>query len=174
MRTTGHRLLSPPLFGLTLFLFSLPFVTISCPGFDAATLTGTELALGTTMHGQDIEPAYAVLGALTVALLGLVIAIASFRMRHRGPAFATGVLGALGVMLLILFRAQMNAEITAQEIQIASARLREGYWLCLGSFSIASLLGFFCGARSLDRITAEAKPGQAATAPPPSGISEAR
>jgi uncharacterized membrane protein len=155
MRTHLHRLLSPPLFGLILFLFFLPFVTVSCPGFDGATMSGTQLAFGTTVDEQDVELSSALLGGFAVGLIGFVVSLVGYRMRHRGPAFASGVLGALGAMCLILFRAQLVVEMREQEIQIATASLKAGYWLCLSAFVTAAMLGFYCAMKSADQAVAE-------------------
>ena|GEM_PF-3727542 len=57
------RKTSSGFFGFALFCFLLPFVTLSCPGMEA-TLTGAQLATGTTLEGQpDRHPQHPLPGA---------------------------------------------------------------------------------------------------------------
>lgn len=142
MSATLSRFLSPSLFGLVLFLFFLPFVTVSCPPADIATLSGVQVATGTDIGGTGVEPSLSLLAAIGVAILGLVVAIATAGAGQKVRHFAYGTLGALGVFLLILFRLQTVVEMMEQEVEVVTVSFHAAYYLCLLTFGSAGALGF--------------------------------
>ena len=126
---------TPAVFIGTLLCFLLPFVTISCGGQKAATLSGTQMALGTTLEQpqmfgppqkQKIDPDPYVALAGVCVIVGLVLSFLGPRIAV-GSAIAAGV----GAISLLGMKYHLDNEIVTQGRGMMQAAYEPGYWLTL-------------------------------------------
>ncbi|MGI6434905.1 MAG: zinc-ribbon domain-containing protein [Syntrophomonadaceae bacterium] len=103
---SSNRIISPALFGIILICFLLPFMSVSCGGHEIGQVSGIELAFGTDLEGEDIDPYPPALFALAAAVIGLVI---SFWKKGKLLAALAG-LG--GFASLIALQLAINHEVT--------------------------------------------------------------
>lgn len=133
------------LFAGTLLCFLLPFVTISCGGQPVKTLTGVQLAIGTTvqqpqMFGPpkkqkvDSEP------AAQICLLFVAIGLAASVIGGVSGSFAIvpALCGAGGAVSLLVLRSQLMGEASQQVGGMISVSFDSG-------ISLAILLLFSAG-----------------------------
>lgn len=130
-----RKKVSPLLFVASLACFLLPFATISCGGQRLATVSGLQLATGTTVseatnqaggsRKQTIkaEPAAAV--AATCALLGLALALA-----HVRPMLSAAC-GLISIIALFLLRAQLLDRVAIRGQGALQIDFGEGFLLSL-------------------------------------------
>lgn len=120
--------------GCTLCFF-LPFVTVSCQGAKVFTLTGQQLATGTTIKEPspfgpakeqkiDAHPFAAVAGLC--ALAGVILCLVGQKMSM--SAAATGGAGALS---LVVMRSQFADQLEKQGMGVAQLNTEIGYTLAL-------------------------------------------
>lgn len=138
------RWMSPPVFGVILLCFLLPFITISCEG-EEATFTGVQLATGRGL--DEVSPSLLehvtipdpfVIIALLCAAAGLLL---GFVRGRRAPLWAA-VAGSLGAIALA-------TEAPFQAFGVDSLEERLGYRL--------AVLVFLVGVALSDVILARAK-----------------
>ncbi len=132
-------------FGLTLVLFLLPFVTLSCQG-SGFTFSGVQLAVGTTVQEPqlfgppkdkriDAEPF--ALAALVCAVVGIVAGfVAAVPARLLSASAGLG-----GAVLLIALRLKIEGEVSRQAMELVQVQWGIGYWgallcYCAGFLSI--------------------------------------
>jgi hypothetical protein len=140
------------LFGLTLVLFSMPFVTLSCPGAEV-TFSGIELAIGKTVQEPqmfdapktkriDGEPV--ALAALICAVIGVAAAFVS-----AGPSRILGAsAGLVGAVLLLVLKSGIEAEVKEHAMGLFEVRYGIGYWGAFLGYAAGFLSSF---ARNPDR-----------------------
>ncbi len=132
-------------FGLVIIAFLLPFVLVSCPDQGRASVSGVQLAFGTTIRGsrlssmtadQHIPPLGYALAAFAAGIAGIVFSYAL----KKNPAFAAcAVAAAAGIALLFLLRNQINVQAYKMAADNLKVRYEVGYWLALAGF-IAALV----------------------------------
>lgn len=120
--------------------FFLPFLTVSCGGLKAFTLTGQQLATGTTLtapqafgppRAQKIrgDPFAAV--AAACALVGVVLSLVG-----RSAFGVTAVIGGAGGASKFVMRTRLNSQIQQQGQGLATVN----YELWLGSPDVETIL----------------------------------
>ena len=129
-------------FGLVIIAFFLPFVVVSCPDQGRASVTGVQLAFGTTIRGsklssvtsdQRIKPQGFALAAFACAIAGVVVSYLK-----KQPAFiACTILAIAGIALLLLLQNQINAQAYRMSSDSLKVRYDAGYWLSLAAYIVA-------------------------------------
>jgi hypothetical protein len=111
---------SPVIFILATVCFLLPFVTVSCNGQKVASLTGVELATGTTVEQPQVfGPAQKKrVGAEPLATLAALCALAGIGLSFLGSrlAIAPAVSGTAGALFLLLLQSKLNSDMS-KEVQ---------------------------------------------------------
>lgn len=119
--------ISPSLFLLIIICLFLPFVTISCSGQELASLSGMNLAFGTRVNSQQIDPNPLLIIVLILAIVG----IALYFWKNRKSLFAAAATGVLGAILTIAARLTMDSKIEEQSHGVAETSYGAGFWLPL-------------------------------------------
>lgn len=120
--------------GSTLCFF-LPFVTVSCGGVKVFTLTGRQLATGTTIEQPQAfggtqkqqvaaDPYAALAGICAVAGIALTL----LGRKLSGPSAASGGLGAV---LLLIMRSRIGDQLQKQGMGMAKADFEAGFTITL-------------------------------------------
>jgi hypothetical protein len=128
-------------FGLTLILFFLPFVTVSCPGAKF-TFSGVQLAVGTTVQEPQMfgPPKHRRIDGDPLALAALVCAVVGIAAAFL-PAGPSRVLSALagvgGTVLLLALKSKIDGEVSRQAMGLFEVEYDIGYW--------GALLGYCAG-----------------------------
>ena len=123
------------LFAGSILCFFLPFATVSCGGIKAFTLTGQQLATGTTLTQPqafgppqtqkiDADPFAGIAGICGIA----GIALSLIGRKLAGGAAATGGLGAISLLIL---RGRFDAQLQKQGQGMAQASYESGYTLAV-------------------------------------------
>ncbi|MGA2656531.1 MAG: hypothetical protein ABSH34_03330 [Verrucomicrobiota bacterium] len=136
-------------FVLALLCFLLPFITISCQGVKAVSLTGLQLAAGTTIeqrdpitgqaHREKIPSETSVLLVLlcTAAAAGLCFA------SGRSGALLPAVAGAAGFLLMLVAKSHFDSQTLEQGRGVLAVGYEMGFILtCLLLLAGAGLCGF--------------------------------
>jgi hypothetical protein len=132
--------------------FFLPFVTVSCQGAKVFTLTGQQLATGTTIKEPspfgppkeqkiDAHPFGAVAGLC--ALAGVILCLGGQKMSM--GAAATGGAGALS---LVVMKSQFADQLQKQGMGVAQLNTEIGYTLALLLFVSAGAWSLYLYLRS--------------------------
>jgi hypothetical protein len=120
--------------GSTLCFF-LPFVTVSCGGIKAFTLTGQQLATGTTLSEPqafgppqtqkiDADPFAAIAGLCGIA--GIALSLIG-----RSMAGGAAVSGGLGALSLFILRTKLGDQLQKQSQGMAQVNYESGYTLAV-------------------------------------------
>lgn len=162
MNNTTIKKFSPVLFGLALFCFLLPFVTMSCPA-GRATLTGVQLATGTEIQGQEVgsEPLAAL--AFVVAAIALGVSF----VKTRQGSFAAGLMGTMAFVFLLLLQLKLRNDLIQQGNNLATLRFEAGYWLSLLGVAVGAAARFFVLSRTEDWAAGQSVTASADPEPPP-------
>jgi hypothetical protein len=149
------RQLSPAAFALAIVLFFLPWVAISCEvegkRQQLCELRGIDLAVGLRScldekglgGGSELPPGMKMSGGgsstdakALIALIAAVVGLAAVFVKADGTrSIVTIVCGFLGAVLVLLLR-QGGGEMPGLMLEY-----RIGYWLALGAFLAAGVLG---------------------------------
>jgi type II secretory pathway pseudopilin PulG len=154
--------------------FFLPFVTVSCGGVKAFTLTGQQLATGTTLtqpqpfgppqtQKDDADPFAAV--AALCALTGIVLSLIGRRI-----AGATAISGAAGVASLFIMRYRLDGQLQTQGQGLATATYKTGFTLAallLVAGSASNVYLFLQARRTSGAVPSTPTPIQNSNDPPP-------
>ena len=120
--------------GSTLCFF-LPFVTVSCGGMKAFTLTGQQMATGTTLtQPQPFGPPQAQkIGADPFAAIAWICAIAGIPLSLAGRKLAAGtaVSGTAGAVALLVFHSRLDEQIQKQGEGMATVSSEAGFTLAV-------------------------------------------
>jgi hypothetical protein len=153
--SNARKTISPALFGLGLFCFFLPFLTVSCQQQEVVTFNGIELAGGKeiktpAVFGQnsqtektDGDPLTAL--AILSGLVGLGGSFLKFKKSAAVPAGA----GAAGFILLLMLQLRINDAITkesaAQGLGLIGIThtFGLGYWLAFILYLSAMLVNVY-------------------------------
>lgn len=129
-----------------LILMALPFVNVSCSGIAAASLSGYDLAVGTTIE----QPSQSMFGkskpkkvpaevkasvALAAALAGLVAAVA---MRGGRQKIGVGAAGIVGTVALVSLMASLNSRIAAETRGVVTLQWTGWIWLTVILFAASA------------------------------------
>ena len=120
--------------GSTLCFF-LPFVTVSCGGVTAFTLTGQQLATGTTLvQPQPFGPPQTQrVGADPFAVVAGVCALAGVALSLIGRKIASGaaISGGVGAVALLIMRSRLDDQLQKQGEGLAKATYETGFTLAV-------------------------------------------
>jgi len=115
--------------------FFLPFVTVSCGGVTAFTLTGQQLATGTTLtqpqpfgppQTQKVSPDPFAVAAGLCAIVGIVLSLIGRRL-----ASGAAISGGVGAVSLLIMRSRLNDQLQNQSQGLAKATYETGFTLTL-------------------------------------------
>ena len=115
--------------------FFLPFVTVSCGGVTAFTLTGQQLATGTTLtqpqpfgppQTQKVSPDPFAAVAGLCALAGIALSLIGRRL-----ASAAAIGGGVGAVSLLIMRSRLNDQLQSQGQGLAKATYETGFTLAV-------------------------------------------
>lgn len=140
-------LASALLFTGSALCFFFPFVAVSCGGVEAFTLTGQQLATGTTLSQPqpfgapqkqhiNADPFAAIAGLCT--LVGLALSFAG-RTVARGQAVAAGA----GAISLLVMKSHLNGELQSQAGGMVQANYETGYTLALVLLAAGAVWSIF-------------------------------
>ena len=115
--------------------FFLPFVTVSCGGVTAFTLTGQQLATGTTLtqpqpfgppQTQKVSPDPFAAVAGLCALAGIALSLIGGRLTS-----AAAISGGVGAVSLLIMRSRLNDQLQTQGQGLAKATYETGFTLAV-------------------------------------------
>jgi len=115
--------------------FFFPFITVSCGGVDAFTLSGWQLATGTTLtqpHGfgspqtQNIDSDPFAVVAVVCALAGIGLSFAGKKMAKHAA-----ISGGVGTVSLVILQSHLDSQIQGQTNGLAKVNYEMGYTLAL-------------------------------------------
>jgi len=146
---------TPAIFALAALSFLLPFVVVSC-GSQAVTLTGLDLATGTTVQqpgGQRVSAEPTATLALVAAGLGCALGFVGV------PALVRTVMGGFGALMLVLLKNSLDQQARGT---VATVNYAFGYW-----FALLLLAGgaVFNGYLAVQKETSGSKAASLATTP---------
>ncbi len=126
---------SPVIFVASILCFAFPFLTISCGGQKAASFSGVQLAIGTTveqpqMFGppqkQKVDPDPLTALAGLCAFVGLGLSLVGARV-----AIGTAISSAVGAASLLLMKSRMDNQVLNQGHGMLQVGYEAGYSLAL-------------------------------------------
>jgi hypothetical protein len=133
--TTKQSVSSIIMFASTVLCFFLPFITVSCGDIKAFTLTGQQLATGTTLaEAQPFGPPKTqAIGADPFAALAGLCAIAGLAFSLLGNSLrkASVASGAGGAISLFIMRLRLENQIQTQGQGVARITFETGYTFAL-------------------------------------------
>ncbi|HUY12773.1 MAG TPA: hypothetical protein VMX16_03965 [Terriglobia bacterium] len=146
--------LSPVTYGLAVICFFLPFVTFSCQGQRVASISGIELATGSSVQQPQMfgpaqtrrEPpnSWAVL-ALLCAVAGTAF---GFILKKRGGVALSALAGVGGLLSLVALKSQIDNEVLTQSGGMIQVNYGLGFYLVLILFLTALGLNGYWVARA--------------------------
>lgn len=139
-------------FGMLIFCFFLPFLSASCAGQKLVTLSGLQLAIGTTLEEPNLfgetrekqiggEPLAA--AALLAAGFGLVLSLVRRSSRTGGR-----VAGVVGVVSLSLLKNKIDVEVLREGGGMIQVDYEFGFWIALLLFAVVIALNSLGSARA--------------------------
>jgi hypothetical protein len=133
---------SPVLFIVTVLCFLLPFVTVSCNGQKIATLSGTELAFGTTIeqpqiYGPSVKKRTDAEPVATIAFLIAIAGIAVGFLAARVP-LASAITGGLGALFLLVLMGKLDSDVGKQAQGVLQIEYGAGLIMALLLFIAAA------------------------------------
>jgi hypothetical protein len=133
---------SPVLFIVTVLCFLLPFVTVSCNGTKVATLSGTDLAFGTTIeqpqiYGPSVKKRTDAEPVATIAFLIAIAGIAVGFLAARVP-LASAITGGLGVLFLLILMGKLSSDVGKQAQGVFQLDYGVGFIMALILFLAAA------------------------------------
>ncbi|NHM27195.1 hypothetical protein G7K71_09395 [Desulfofundulus sp. TPOSR] len=152
------RFISPALFALILICFSLPFVTVSCSGYEVTKITGFQMITGTEVEGEKINPNPLAIIAFVAGVGGLIIGFWSSRKAN----VVSAVMGAVGFICTLLVRLLITQKVSSEGEGMLSVEYGSGFYLPLILFLVAAGYNI---ADAMDNKKSLAIPGQS----PPKG-----
>jgi hypothetical protein len=133
--TSRKSIASSLLFVGSALCFFLPFVTVSCGGVTAFTLTGQQLATGTTLtQPQPFGPPQAQkVSADPFAVIAGLCAIAGIALSLIGRklASAAAISGGVGGVSLLIMRSRLDDQLQTQGQGLAKATYETGFTLAV-------------------------------------------
>ncbi len=123
--------------------FLLPFATVSCGGVHVLTLSGEQLAIGTSVtqpqpfgppQRQTIHADPLAFIALLGAVAGVVLSLVGRKM-----AKAAAVSGGVGVVSLLFMEHRMHERIQGQSGGMATAHMQYGFTLAVSLLIVGAI-----------------------------------
>lgn len=154
--------ISSGLLGITLLLFLLPWITVSCSGQKIFTFSGTDLAIGKT---AQVPQAFAPSkkentreGNATVAFLaGIAGTLAGFLIKvERVQKIALTVCGSAGCFSLFLLKSKLDGEIVAQGAGMVTIDYHFTFWITLILFLGVGIINTLSLTGVLEKFTSGA------------------
>jgi hypothetical protein len=139
-------------FAVTCFLF--PFVTISCDRTRVATLSGSELSVGTTVSTRNISGAQETQRLPPEPLMALVLAggIAAFVVASvRGGAALAAVIGGASAAAGLVFKSRLDGQVAAQGLPLLHVDYEPAFWATLASLAIGGATSLYAAFERDDR-----------------------
>jgi len=132
----GKSVASILIFVGSLLCFFLPFATVSCSGEKLITLTGQQMATGTTIEAPSLagESDKRKTDPNPFAAVGMLCAVAGIGLSLLGRRLAAvpAAAGAAGAVSLFLMRATMDSEIQRQSVgMVISVSYEYGFAVAL-------------------------------------------
>jgi hypothetical protein len=161
-QTAGRS--SAAIFGAIFLCFFLSFGSISCQGHKVVSLSGVQLALGTTieqpgMFGrtekQKVDPEPLALLVLLSAAAGFGVSFA----RGRGSAIADLAAGLAGLLLLLLLKSKLEGQLQQKSGGMVQIDWELGFYLAGLLFLAASALNAYFAFFAQPAGLARAAPG---------------
>jgi hypothetical protein len=130
--------LSPALFGIALICFFLPWVNFTCAGQNYATLTGLDLATGTTVRGpnnadQKTDSEGLALLVLMSSIAGLYVGFLKDKDRET-IVLGSGIVGLLALGELIWMKLKIENDLLKKSEGMVKAEFTTGFWIALVCF----------------------------------------
>jgi len=141
-------------FGLIVFMFLMPFINVSCNGIFNATLSGMDLATGTTIEMKDpdgglveqkeldAQPLAAI--ALGAAILGLLIGF----VRGKPARYANAIAGGVGALFLLLLKSDFDRQVMKEGDGMFTVNYEMGFWVAMLLFIAAIVAGIYAASVS--------------------------
>jgi|GEM_PF-4221995 len=134
---------------LVTILFFTPWWSVSCAGQHTATYSGIQTVTGFEYdtlsmdmfraEHETVPPQPLLIGALLLILGALFTGL----MSSRKPYIASGIMGILAGVLLLVFKAKADAEIYGRSHGMAQLNFGAGYWLSVAILFITAISQYF-------------------------------
>lgn len=140
---------SPAIFGIILICFFLPFVTVSCQNQKLATLTGVQLATGTTieqsslLEQQNKEEKIPADPLASIVLVSACVGLGTSLLKSKKSAIVPAITGAVGSGLLLMTKAKVDNEVLKQGRGLLQVEYGIGFWLSFLLFLSATALNAY-------------------------------
>ncbi len=144
---TASRVRVVPLsFAAVLVCFFFTFVNVSCQGTRVGSLSGTQLAFGTSIDSKDmwgsekkqkVDPEPLATIALVAGVCGLALSFAGARTR-----FLTMLTGVAGGGLLLFLKLKMDEDITKQGDGLLQLDYQPAFILAVVLFFVAAVAAY--------------------------------
>ncbi len=127
--------ISPAIFGIILICFFLPFVTVSCQNQKVMTLTGVQLATGTTieqpsfLERQKKEVKIPADPLTSVVLVSTCVGLATSFLKSQQGVLIPGVTGAVSSVLLLMSKAKIDNEVLKEGRGLLQVEYGMGFWM---------------------------------------------
>jgi len=140
------------LFAGSALSFFLPFLTVSCAGENVLTLSGQQMATGTTMEQpqpfgpprqQRIDPDPFAMVAALCGLAGIVLSIAGRRL-----AAGAAISGAAGAVSLGVMASRMGGQIQSATQGMGRVDFQSGFFLALALMIAATAWNIYLLAKN--------------------------
>ncbi|MEA5566505.1 MULTISPECIES: hypothetical protein [unclassified Anabaena] len=148
MKNTARKI-SPALFGMTLICFFLPFTKLSCQQQEVMTLTGIQLATGTSIK----QPSFGGVGKreqkipgeplAMLAIASSIIGFATSFMKANNTAIAPAGSGAIGFILLLMLKSKIDDSIVREGQGLILVSYGLGFWLAFLLFVAATVINIY-------------------------------
>lgn len=125
-------------FAFALFCFVLPFVTLSCAGFQKS-FSGLETMFGTTVGDDRFDGSALGILAFSAVVVGLLASLS----RTRGGALLSSCAGALAALLLFLLKIVIENRVRQESDGMTQVSAAVGLWLAGLSSGAGGVMGFF-------------------------------
>lgn len=157
--------ISSSLLGLAVFLFLLPWITVSCGGQKVFTFSGTDLSIGKTVqvpqafappkkeNTREEKATIAFLAGIAGILAGFLIKV------ERVQKIVLIACGGIGGVFLYLLKNKLDGEIVAKGGGMVTVDYHFGFWLSMLFFSGVGILNVLSLTGVLEKYTGGAVSG---------------
>ncbi len=141
--------ISPVFYVVIVLSFFLTFVNITCAGTKIASLSGFEVAFGTTIEqpggaggmfgGKGAKAKETTTDPNATAIIALVIAVAGIILSFvqiKQQSLILIILSALGFIVMLMVKSSIGGDISKQPVQMLEISYGIGYYLALLFFII--------------------------------------
>jgi hypothetical protein len=157
---TPIKRVSPAIFGLILICFFLPFLTVSCQSqkFVSLTLTGVQLATGTTieqprfLEGQKSEEKIPAEPLAFFLIVTTCVGLGTSFIKSNKSAIIPAGTGAAGTVLLLLLKSKIDNEVLKSGRGLLQVEYGIGFWISFFLFLAAAILNGFIFSQTRKKI----------------------